>query len=107
VPDGELRHDLRVALAVHRRNPSEAESRVILTATRAVDAVVSRLRGRLGGGLNQFHLALRRVEVQHDPETAAWIAQIRSAVADGSIAKRLDAQQAPKSIVDEYRSQLV
>jgi hypothetical protein len=53
--------------------------------------------------LDQTQLFLRKVEVRNNPDSAVWLASMQQAVKDRTIIDKIEQQQTPEEIVDEWR----
>lgn len=78
------------------------DRRFIAFSARSADRFVIAFRDQMGRQLDGLHVALRRVEAKHDPETKVWMDGVKAALADGSIWAQIESQPSPEELVEQY-----
>lgn len=85
------------------RGRSFVDGRLVARSAHRVEQGLTIMRSRSGRFLDRVQMELRVIEAKLDPDAKQWERQIRVAVADGSIKKRLAEQPTPEEILEHRR----
>lgn len=85
------------------RGRSFIDGRILAKSAHGAERGLAMARDRSGRLLDRLQLQLRVIEAKLDPEAKRWEQEVRAAVADGSIKKRLSEQPTPEEILEHWR----
>jgi hypothetical protein len=68
----------------------------------ATENLIRAIRPRASRLLDALEIRLLRYLDGHSGERTRWIAEMKEAAADGTLAKRIDSQRAPEEIVEQW-----
>jgi hypothetical protein len=72
------------------------------TLARVTERLIRAFRSRGSRMLDSVQIRLLRRADGHSGDRTRWIAEMREAAEDGSLAKRIESQRAPEEIVEQW-----